>query len=185
MTICEIPEGVSRWWFGDIFDFSFKWFAPCLAVPYFFSYGPRNTKWHIRHIIMISYIKFAHNIYIEVSLWPVKPFTDLSWWLHQMETFPALLALCAGNSPVIGELPTQRPVTRSFDVFFDLRLDKRLSGDLRLVIWDAVAFIMTSLYCEVKNGSWQPSSKNPIHPWISEIREWSENLSSTTEYESV
>ena len=26
-----------------------------------------------------------------------------------------------------GEFPTQRPVTRSFDVFFDLRLNKRLS----------------------------------------------------------
>ena len=26
-----------------------------------------------------------------------------------------------------GELPTRRPVTRSFDVFFDLRLNKRLS----------------------------------------------------------
>ena len=34
--------------------------------------------------------------------------------------------LC-GNSPVPGEFPTQRPVTRSFDVFFDLRLNKRLS----------------------------------------------------------
>ena len=44
-----------------------------------------------------------------------------------METFSALLALCAGNSPVTGEFPAQRPVTRSFDVFFDLRLNKRLS----------------------------------------------------------
>ena len=44
-----------------------------------------------------------------------------------METFSALLALCAWNSPVTGELLTQRPVTRSFDVFFDLRLNKRLS----------------------------------------------------------
>ena len=44
-----------------------------------------------------------------------------------METFPALLAICAGNSPVPGEFPTQRPVTRSFDVYFDLRSDKRLS----------------------------------------------------------
>ena len=26
-----------------------------------------------------------------------------------------------------GEFPAQRPVTRSFDVFFDLRLNKRLS----------------------------------------------------------
>ena len=44
-----------------------------------------------------------------------------------METFSALLAIYAGNSPVPGEFPTQRPVTRSFDVFFDLRLNKRLS----------------------------------------------------------
>ena len=44
-----------------------------------------------------------------------------------MEAFSALLALCAGNSPVPGEFSAQRPVTRSFDVFFDLRLNKRLS----------------------------------------------------------
>ena len=50
-----------------------------------------------------------------------------SWWRHQMETFSALLTLCAGNSSVTGEFPTQRPVTRSFDVFFDLRMNKRLS----------------------------------------------------------
>ena len=40
------------------------------------------------------------------------------WWRHQMETFSASLAICAGNSPVTGEFSTQRPVTRSFDVFF-------------------------------------------------------------------
>ena len=48
-------------------------------------------------------------------------------WRHQMETFSALLAICAGNLPVPGEFPEQRPVTRSFDVFFDLRLNKLLS----------------------------------------------------------
>ena len=41
------------------------------------------------------------------------------WWRLQMVTFSALLALCVGNSPVSGEFPSQRPVTRSFDVFFD------------------------------------------------------------------
>ena len=50
-----------------------------------------------------------------------------TWWRHQMETFSALLTICAGNSPVTGEFPAQRPVTRSFDVFFDLRLNERLS----------------------------------------------------------
>ena len=48
-------------------------------------------------------------------------------WRHQMETSSALLAICAGNSPVRGEFPAQRPVTWKFDVFFDLRPNKRLS----------------------------------------------------------
>ena len=56
----------------------------------------------------------------------VRPIA-ISWWRHQMETFSALLVLCAGNSPVSSEFPAQRPVTRSFDVFFDLHLNKRLS----------------------------------------------------------
>ena len=51
----------------------------------------------------------------------------VTWWCHQMEKFSALLAICAGNSPVPCEFPAQRPVTRSFDVFFDLRLNKRLN----------------------------------------------------------
>ena len=36
---------------------------------------------------------------------------------------------CEGNSPINGEFPSQRPVTRSFDVFFDLRLNKRTWKD--------------------------------------------------------
>ena len=42
-----------------------------------------------------------------------------------METFSSLLASCAGKSPASGEFPAQSPVTRSFDVFFDLCLNKR------------------------------------------------------------
>ena len=44
-----------------------------------------------------------------------------------METFSVLLAICVRNSPVTGEFPAQMPVTQSFDVFYDLRLNKRLS----------------------------------------------------------
>ena len=54
-----------------------------------------------------------------------------SWWRHQMETFSALLALCAGNSSVTGEFPAQRPVTRSFDVFFICALNNGLSKQSR------------------------------------------------------
>ena len=60
--------------------------------------------------------------YSLLSIWFTCP-----WWRHQMETFSALLAICAGNSPVTSEFPSQRPVMRSFDVSFDLRLTKRLS----------------------------------------------------------
>ena len=49
------------------------------------------------------------------------------WWRHQMEAFSALLAL----SLVTGVFPSQRPVTRSFGVFFDLRLNKRLNKKSR------------------------------------------------------
>ena len=51
----------------------------------------------------------------------------LAWWRHQMEIFSTLLAFCAGNSLVTGEFPAQRPVMRSFDVLFDLHLNKRLN----------------------------------------------------------
>ena len=37
----------------------------------------------------------------------VTQWLDSAWWRHQMETFSALLALCAGNSPVTGEFPAQ------------------------------------------------------------------------------
>ena len=52
---------------------------------------------------------------------------SLAWWSHQMETLSALLALCAGNSPVTVEFPAQRPVKQNIDVFFDLCLNKWLS----------------------------------------------------------
>ena len=75
----------------------------------------------------------GNNLYTDdktVSSWWRKmfPFDDLR---HQMETFSALLVLCVGNSPVTGEFPAQRPVTQSFDGFFDLRLNKRLSKQSR------------------------------------------------------
>ena len=73
-------------------------------------------------------IKYAH--FLVLMYWETPSTThcwQLSWWRHEMEAFPALLTVCAGNSLVTGEFPTQNPVTRTFDVFFDLRLNKRLS----------------------------------------------------------
>ena len=54
-----------------------------------------------------------------------------------MEILSVLPAFCVGNSPINGGFPSQRPVTQSFDVFFDLHLNKvwvnnHKAGDLRL-----------------------------------------------------
>ena len=81
-------------------------------------------KWTVLPMNMdtgiFRYFKFAWNVYIVFSVASPR-------WRHQMETFSALLVFCAGNSPVTGEFPAQRPVTRYFEVFFDLRLNKTLS----------------------------------------------------------
>ena len=67
---------------------------------------------------------------------------DIIKWKHFV-----LLALCAGNSMVTGQFPTQRPVTRSFDVFFDLSLNKRLSKQS----WGSIVLIVTSLLWNLGN----------------------------------
>ena len=69
----------------------------------------------------------VHYETFEGNLLRYNDTTLYTWWRHPMEIFFALLAICVGNSPVTGELPAQRPVTRSFDVFFDVCLNKRLS----------------------------------------------------------
>ena len=56
-----------------------------------------------------------------IAPFPIKYRKNLdTWWRHQIGTFSALLVLCAGNSPVTGKFPAQRPVTWSFGVFFVL-----------------------------------------------------------------
>ena len=86
--------------------------------------GCNFVVWYTNHHRLCSRRKYAWVC----DIWPsIFSDTAMSWWRHQMETFSALLALCAGKSPITGEIPAQRPVTRSFDVLFDLRLNKRLS----------------------------------------------------------
>ena len=83
---------------------------------------------HNSDVRITSYIQngsIVLNMSYDDKIWQIS-ITEW-WWRHQMEAFSALLAICVGNSPVPGEFPAQRPVMRSFDVFFDLRLNKRLS----------------------------------------------------------
>ena len=83
------------------------------------------------------------------SLWRHCNATSHSRWCHQTATFSLLLALCAGNSPVTGELPSQRPVMRSFDVFFDLCLNKQLSKQ-SIHWWFEMALHSLWCHCDVE-----------------------------------
>ena len=93
---------------------------------YFFTRCFRKDEWvKIYPVISKISMLLAPQWGWLISTWQMN--WDTPWWRHLMETFSILLAICAGNSLVTSEFPTQRPVTRSFDVFFDLHLNKRLS----------------------------------------------------------
>ena len=110
--------------------------------------------------------------------------TTLStWWRHQMEAFSRLLVLCAGNSPVTGEFPSQRPVTFSAwlalcegnplvigvaKLWYFLWCTPEQTAEQTvemLMIWDTLALIVTSrlwskqigLYCVFTRGQFWPS----------------------------
>ena len=105
---------------------NFNGYRGCTSHWFYFC-GQPLSQWHLNfHGTFISqpYFMFPYCCGLHAN----------AWWRHQMETFSALLAI----SPVPGEFPAQRPVTRSFDAFFDLRPNKQLSwvnngetGDLR------------------------------------------------------
>ena len=83
-----------------------------------------------------------------------------SWWHHQMETISALLGFCAGNSLVTGEFPSQRPVTWSFDVFFDLHLNKRFTKQ-SWGWWFEMPLRLLRRRCNVINFLQIPHKRNP------------------------
>ena len=103
-------------------------------------YWKQLNQWLIMSIFVSTLLLMATQILVSVGTGNTvfgsckynEPGNNIkTWWRHQMETFSVLLALCAGNSPVTGEFPSQRPVMQSFDNFFDLHQNKRLSTESR------------------------------------------------------
>ena len=82
--------------------------------------GPlgRNFNEILSEILTFSFKKARLNV------------SSAEWGLFGLG-LNVLMALCAGNSPVISEFHRQRPVTRNFGIFFDLHLNKQLSKQLR------------------------------------------------------
>ena len=103
------------------------------------SYIDCFTRWFSFHLFVLIHgflfypaewlFHYIHTKTIEALYLPSQCTMMTSW----NGNISMLLAVCAGNSPVIDEFPLQRPVARSFDVFFDLRslVNNRDAGDLR------------------------------------------------------
>ena len=119
LTRARFPWGTMR----QFPEKAFSWFKTRIFV-----WLPNSTKCLIPTFQWFLSLPHGINSTVDIDSGAFATGTLChTWWRHQMETFAALLAICAGNSPVPGEFPAQRPVTQSFDVFFDLRLNKRLS----------------------------------------------------------
>ena len=102
------------------------------AIAEAFCVSPPVHHW-LQLTLIIQVMSLVNINLMKINMYFMVEFIKVlfPWCRHQMETFSALLSLCAGYSPVTGEFPAQKPVTRSFHVFFDLRLNKRLSKQWR------------------------------------------------------
>ena len=102
-----------HWTWADILGF--------IELPYFGSWTVSADIFGWTYLYLYLYLNRCICICICIWIKILSPY-----WHHQMETFSALLVLWAGNSLLTCEILSQRSVTRTFDVFFDLRPNKRL-----------------------------------------------------------
>ena len=122
-----------------------QWNTHCSIYGSDFSSGISKGTFDLRAHMNFLNVPWPHSNPQWMRLWVIP------WWRHQMETFSVLLAFYAGSSPITGEFPSQRPVMRNVDVFFDLCLNKRLSKQSCLVFWAAIALIhydVIAMHCK-------------------------------------
>ena len=102
--------------------------------------APRVTKkslFTVIHTLFHFFQSWTHTLAKNNHRSPISPLRQWPWWRHDMETFSALLAICAGNLPVTDEFPSQRPVTRGALIFSLINVwtngcvNNRDAGDLR------------------------------------------------------
>ena len=139
----------------------------------------RLKKNHVCRLPCLNYgqIWWKYNTSVSEIFQIIFNWMARSSWRHQIETFSALLAICAGNSVVTGELPAQRPVTPSFDVFFDLRLNRRPSKQwwcwwietLSRPLWRHSYDLTDDQSIKLQIRAWGRQAQNPLPdqwlPW--------------------
>ena len=99
---------------------------PYLRYILYFAIKPKGVLHNIRLLGEIVILKYWWSLLVK----------------HISESDLSLLVM---KSPVRGKFPTQRPATRSFDVFFDLRLNKRLIKQSRSWLFETLS---CPLWCQ-------------------------------------
>ena len=143
---------------------------------------------------MFSFSQRHLRLLVTMNLRPVKitdQFIYATWWRHQMETFSALLAICAGNSPVPGEFPAQSQwrgalMFSLICVWINGWVYNREAGDLRRyrVHYDVIVMMLSSVKMlhnytcwlgtfsptrklNIPNDSNQPQTLRMLYDWFS------------------
>ena len=93
--------------------------------------------------------------------WDCGCHDDVIKWKHFPRNWPFVRVIL----PVTGELPAQRPVTRSFDVFFDLSLNKRLSKQSRRR-WFETPSCSLWRHCNGGRTQWQVAGPGAVCEWV-------------------
>ena len=83
----------------------------------------RNTSWREHGLVIMTKTCFVRSGGVQLGEYGIYP-DDVIKWKHFPRNWPFVRGTTDG-------FPSQRPVTRSIDVFFDLRLKKRLSKQSR------------------------------------------------------
>ena len=91
-----------------------------------------STIWNTYDKILNKIFKFLcsfkwYNLIFTWYLWNATHTLKVSMTTSSNGNIFCITGPLCGEFTSPGEFPTQKPVTRSFDVFFDLRLNKRLS----------------------------------------------------------
>ena len=129
-----------QWWIWRI-----GWFLPSLGRVSRVGFKlPSVSQRREIKTYLIIYIFIWNNSANKCSSKALTSHDDVIKWTHFPRYWPF----------VTGEFPLQRPVTMIFDVFFDLRLNKRLSKQSRGLWFDAIAFIWR--HCNVISIDWSP-----------------------------
>ena len=106
------------------------------------------THWKDFQIVILNLKTIASGVRLCNQILNTRSIRQIWFMMTSLNgNISALLALCEGNHWSPMDSPQKRPVTRSFDVFFDLSLKRQLSKQSRRWSFETPSH---SLWCHCK-----------------------------------